>query len=209
MEDNPKQNIEIKENSESEKNELKKYLNRPEKKRRKYSLKWPLVVLVITLILSLMFSLASEFLLTDTGLLISIILLVFFLVLAMISDMIGVASTSADIEPFNAMCSKKIKGAKETLKLIQNAEKVSSVFCDIVGDICGILSGAIGATLVIQIIGTYATSTKEAIVASIISATIASLTVFLKSVGKIIAINNSNKIMFTIGKIISFFKFKK
>lgn len=207
MEDKPNKHVDKKEDHNLN---VKKILERPEKKKRKFVFKWPLIVLCVTFVLSLLFSFASEFLLSDAGIVVSIILLIFFLALAMITDMIGVASTAAELEPFNAMSSRKVRGAKESLFLIKNAEKVSSVFCDIIGDICGILSGSIGAALVLQILSTMQTTNiTEVLVASLVSAVVAALTVFLKSVGKTIAINKANNIIFVIGKIISVFKFKK
>lgn len=178
-------------------------------KKRKNGMKWPFIVLILTFVLSFTFSIGSQFLLTGAGIITSAILLVFFLALAMISDMIGVAVTSAEIEPFNAMSARKVKGAKESIKLVKNAEKVSSIFCDIVGDICGILSGTIGACLTLQITQNALESVLQVLIASIVSAVIAALTVFLKSIGKKIAINNSNKIIFALGKVLNFIKFKK
>lgn len=185
---------------------LKKELKR---KKKKNNFRWPLIALVTTLCLSFTFGFGSQYILGDTSLTISIILLIFFVALAVISDMIGVAATSAEIEPFNAMSSKKVQGAKQGLMLIRNAEKVSSVFCDIIGDICGILSGTVGATITFQILGKSAVSVQEVIVASVVSACIAALTVFLKAVFKKVAIKNSNSIIFTLGKILNFFRIKR
>lgn len=189
--------------------EHKEEKHKSERKKKKHGFRWPLIVLVTTFCLSFTFGFGSQFILGDTSLAISLILLVFFLALAVIADMIGVAATSAEIEPFNAMCSRKVKGAKQALGLIKNAEKVSSVFCDIIGDICGILSGTIGATITLQILGKSAVTVKEVLIASMVSACIAALTVFLKAICKKIAIKNSNKIIFTLGKIINFFRIKR
>ena len=199
-----KNNQEIEKPSEKqEKQETKK------RREKKHALKWPFIVLIITLILSFIFSFGSEFLLSDAGIVVSIILLVFFLGFAMISDMIGVAVTAADIASFNAMSAKKVRGAKEGIMLIHNVDKVASIFCDVTGDICGILSGAIGAALTIQIIGAEVNGIKAVLIASLVSALVAALTVFLKSLGKRIAIKNADKIILIVGKIINFFKFGK
>lgn len=179
------------------------------KKAKKNCMRWPFIVLIITLCLSFVFGFGSEFLLSDAGIVVSIILLIFFLALAMMSDMIGVAITSADISSFNAMSARKVRGAKESIKLIQNADKVASIFCDIIGDICGILSGSIGAALTLQIVGANVVGIKEVLIASLVSAVIAALTVFLKSLGKKVAISKSDGIILIVGKIINFFKFGK
>ena len=49
------------------------------------------------------------------------------------------------------MAAHKEKGAKEALKLLRNADRVSSVCNDVVGDICGIVSGATGAVIVARL----------------------------------------------------------
>lgn len=188
---------------EVEKKEIKH-----KRKKKPSGFKWPLIVLVSTFCLSFAFSFGSTFLLSDAGLIVSIILLVFFLALAVVTDMIGVATTSAEIEPFNAMCARKVKGAKQGLMLIRNAEKVSSIFCDIIGDMCGILSGTVGASITLQILGKTAVTVQEVLIATMVSACIAALTVFLKAIFKKVAVKNPNKIVFTIGKILAFFKIK-
>ena len=121
--------------------------------------------------------------------------------------MIGVAMASADIEPFMAMASKKIRGAKETIDLLKNADKASSFFCDIVGDACGIICGTIGAA----IIGMIAIDGQilQVVIGALMSAVIAAITVFGKAVGKAIAIEKSHSIVFRVGKFISVFKSRK
>lgn len=192
-----------------EKQDIRRVLEVPEKNRRKFAWKWPISALLITLLSSFLFGISSEFLLSSTGMVVAIVLLLFFLTLNTVCDMLGVAVAAATEEPFLAMSSRKIRGAKEGLMLVKNAEKVSSIFCDIIGDICGILSGAIGGTVVLHILGNsdhYGLT--GVLVASIVSACIAAITVFLKSVGKAFAINQSNRLIFTLGKVLNFFKFK-
>lgn len=201
MEEQPSNYEEL--DKEAEKKEIKH-----KRKKKSSGFKWPLIVLVSTFCLSFAFSFGSTFLLSDAGMIVSIILLVFFLALAVVTDMIGVATTSAEIEPFNAMCSRKVKGAKQGLMLIRNAEKVSSIFCDIIGDMCGILSGTVGASITLQILGKTAVTMQEVLIATLVSACIAALTVFLKAIFKKVAVKYPNKIVFTIGKILAFFKIK-
>ena len=45
---------------------------------------------------------------------------------------------------YHAMSSKKIKGAKKAVSFKKNADKVSSFCNDVIGDICGIISGSAG-----------------------------------------------------------------
>ena len=77
-----------------------------------------------------------------SGLLLALLILALFIGLGILFDIIGVAVTAADPRPFHSMAAHKEKGAKEALKLLRNADRVSSVCNDVVGDICGIVSGA-------------------------------------------------------------------
>lgn len=168
-------------------------------------------ILFITLAISFCFGLLSELLMSVThsavGIIISIVLLAVFIFISVICDMIGVATAGADIEHFRAMASKKVKGSKEAISLIKNADKTSSFFCDIVGDACGIMCGSIGAGLVVNI--AISGEMLQVIIASLIAAIIAGLTVFGKAVGKSVAINSANKIVLRVGVIINFFKRNK
>lgn len=174
-------------------------------KKKKSVWRWPIRILIITLVLSFSVSVFSEFVLSRTGLVVSIVMLVPLLALAVITDMIGVAVAAADIYPFRSMASRKVRGAKESIYLIKNAEKVSSICNDVVGDVCGIVSGAIGATIVVKIVTESVTSTEQVFIAAAVSAVIAGLTIFGKAVAKRFAINQSTKIVSACGKFLSIF----
>ncbi len=134
----------------------------------------------------------------------AIFIIVIFVSLSIITDMIGVATTAANAQPFRAMASKKVRGAKEALKLLSKADRVSSICCDVIGDVCGILSGAAGASIVVKI-AIESNSALSIIVASLISAVVASLTIFGKSICKKYAIDKSGPIVLFVGKLISCF----
>ena len=119
---------------------------------------WPLKVFIMAVTLSLSFSLLSEFLMSKTGIVIALIVIVVFVSISIITDLIGVAVTACSAEPFRAMSSKKIRGAKEGLMLIRNADKVASLSADILGDVCGVLSGAAGARIVLKLTSTIENS---------------------------------------------------
>ena len=68
------------------------------------------------------------------------IALIVLISIGIITDIIGTAVTSADERPFIAMASKKINGAKQALRLIRKAERVSSILNDVAGDIVGVVA---------------------------------------------------------------------
>ncbi len=167
--------------------------------------KWPLIVLGLSFILSLAFGVVSQVALSGAGLAVSIVVILVFILIAIVSDMVGVAITAASFEPFRAMAARKVRGAKESIKLLQNKEKVGSVFADVIGDICGILSGAAGATITAILILKVADSFLEVLIASIVSAVIAALTIFGKAYCKKYSMVHSEKIILILGKFISLF----
>lgn len=171
--------------------------------------KWPLLVLVMALSLSFAFGVASEYALSGAGIAVSIVVIVVFIMIAIITDMIGVAVTVAQVGPFRAMASKKVRGAKESIKMIKNAEKVASVSADILGDICSILSGSAGATVTAVFIMNAQNQFVAVLIASAVSAVIAGLTIFGKALGKNYAMNNAEKIVLILGKVASIFHSQK
>ena len=171
--------------------------------------RWPLIVLVLSFCLSMAFGILSEVALNEASIIISIVVIVVFLIIAIITDMIGMAVASCDEKNFRAMAAKKVRGAKEAIILQNNADRVSSIFADILGDICGILSGAAGATVTTALIRENMSEFMGIVVASLVSATIAALLIFGKALMKKYSLNHSDQIILIIGKIMSFFHFSK
>jgi len=178
----------------------KKEEEKHKKSRRKNA--WPIIVLLLTLALSFIFSLTCELVMGNAPLAVAYILIIFIILLSVIFDMIGTAAASCDIQPFLSMSARKVKGAKTAVKLVKNAEKVSSVCADIIGDICGIISGACGAAIVLK---QFADGTSI-FISVLFSALIAAFTVFGKSLGKSYAMTNSNKIIYAVARVLSVFK---
>ena len=75
-----------------------------------------------------------------------------FIGIGILFDMIGISITVADLGTFNSMATKNVRGASLGVKMIQKADKMSSFCNDVVGDICGIISGSAGVTIVALII---------------------------------------------------------
>jgi len=173
------------------------------KKVKKSNTIWIIKITLITFFISLFFSGLSEIIIPNLNIVFGIIIVIVFVLIGVIFDMIGVAITSADDKPFHAKSSKKIRGAKTAVKLLKNADKVSSFCNDVIGDICGILSGSAGVTIANTII--KQTNFNPFLVTLLITAIIASLTIGGKAMGKSIAIKNNTQIVYTFSKIISCF----
>ena len=65
--------------------------------------------------------------------------------------MIGVAVTAADEKPFHSMSAQKVRGARVAITLKRNADKVGSFCNDVIGDICGIISGSAGVMVALSL----------------------------------------------------------
>jgi hypothetical protein len=180
-------------------NNLKDKKNKTTEKKNN----WLYIVLVMTFVLSIIFSFISNKAIVNLDIVPSIIILVVVVFVGIIFDLIGIAVTVGNEEDFHAQASKKIKGSKTAIKLIRNSAKVSNFCADVIGDICGVLSGGIGAVIALKLINEYGFSTNAQI---IIAALISSITVGGKAVTKEIAKKKSTKIIGGICKIISVFE---
>ena len=188
---------------------VKRVKVREQKSFYKEYLRWPIVVLFTAMFISLSFSVLSEIALDGAGLATAIIVIVVFILIAVITDIFGVAITAVDITPFRSMSAKKVRGAKEAIVLIKNADKVASIFADILGDICGILSGVSGAVVASLFLQGVADNLEQIVIASIVSAVIASVTIFGKALGKKFSLNHCDSIVLLLGKLVSFVTFNK
>ena len=183
---------------------LKVQIRRKEKKdKAKPDIKWIIEIMIISFAISLVFSFASEMTLPNVHVVIGIIIVILFIVLGLIFDMIGVAVTSADEKPFHSMNSRKVRGADIAVKLKKNADKVSSFCNDVIGDICGIVSGSAGAMIALSLSDSL--NVDKFIISLLVTAFIAALTIGGKAMGKSYAINKSNLILYKFAKFISYF----
>lgn len=163
--------------------------------------KWLITVLLVSFILSIVMSITSEGIIPHVNVIIGIIIILVFIFIAVIFDMIGVAITAQEETPFHSMASKKIKGSTHSVKLLKNADKIASICNDVVGDVCGVVSGSAGV-LVASTISDYFGINKSLVVL-VTTAVIASLTITGKAYGKSIAIKNSKEITEQVGKVLN------
>lgn len=170
---------------------------------KKSNTRWIVIIISIAFILSLLLSIMTSMLFRNMSLIIAIIITFFFILLGIIFDIIGVSATCADIEVFHAKAARKIRGGKVGVRLIKNASKVSSICCDVVGDICGIISGSAGVLIVALMI--EISNYNEIIISAIVMALISSLTIGGKAIGKEIAIKRKNEVINIVSKFLSIF----
>ncbi len=193
---------------ESDSNSSQRKLKRKKHKHRVPPwLVWGLSVLVLSFALTVLFSFLTEVSVKDSPLYVCLIVLIVLLVVNIVCDVLANAIISCNPEAFHAMASKKIKGAKRAVSFCRNATKLSSIFADVIGDICGIVSGAAGTALVVHF--AVSGSIYELIVSIGVSAVIGALTVGGKAIFKHFAIKYNKKIVFGFAKFTTVFKKEK
>lgn len=173
------------------------------KKKSLVNYNWIMKITLIAFTMSLVFSLASESIIPNVNVIVGIIILITFILIGILFDMIGVAVTSADEKPFHSMNSRRVKGANVAVLFKKNADKVSSFCNDVIGDICGIISGSAGGIIALKLANSI--NQDKFIIMLLITALIAALTIGGKALGKSYAINKSNFILYEFSKVVSYF----
>ena len=189
---------------QSELKNLVEQTKRREKiKKEKVDVKWLIIVVITTFILSFGLSFIANSTIPNLSLIFGIIITLVFIFIGILFDIIGVSVTSADEAIFHSMSSRKVKGASVAVRLKKNADKTSSFCCDVIGDICGVISGASGTTICALLVKEY--NTNLLLTGLIVAAIISSLTIGGKVIGKSFAINKSDIILYEFSKFISNF----
>ena len=186
---------------------------KPEKKKKddkgkkEGRFRWAIQVFFISVVLSAVLSLASDQALSGAGIPLAFAVLACFIGLGILFDIIGVSVTAADERPFHSMAAHKTPGAREALGLIRKASKVSSFCNDVVGDICGIISGSTAAIIVTRLQEAF--SLRSVVISLAITALVSGLTIGGKAVGKTFAIDKSTAVLQLVGRVLHLFSRRK
>lgn len=191
----------------TEKEELKNLIvqtRRKEKiKKEHVNVKWIIEIVVMAFAISFGLSFVSQTTIPKLSTWVGVIITLLFIVIGIIFDIVGVAVNSADEKVFHSMNARQVKGSKVAVKFKKNADKVSSFCNDVIGDICGIISGAAGTTIAVNIANSL--NVELLFVNLTVAAIIAALTIGGKAMGKSFAMNKSDIILYEFAKIVSIF----
>ena len=173
------------------------------KRERFKTIRWVVTIFIVTIFISGTISFVSDWIMEASSIAVAFLILLAIVLLGIVFDIIGVAVTSADEKPFHSMAARKVPGSMEAIRLLRSAERVSSICNDVVGDICGVVSGSASATIAAQVLRSF-DFTWPQVVTLLMSALVAGITVGGKAVGKTFAINSCTEIVSAVGKIIYF-----
>lgn len=162
---------------------------------------WLITIFILSLLISAVFSFFSQELLGAASLVGAFFVLLAIIGIGVLFDLLGVAVTAAEERPFHSMSSRKVPGAAEAIWLLRNAGKVSSICNDVVGDICGVISGTAAAVIAIEAFSHSQTLSLK-MLQLLLSALVAALTICGKAFCKQIALDNSVGIVHSAAKVI-------
>ena len=171
------------------------------KKERNKTIRWVVTIFLVTIVISGTISFVSDEIMSGSGIVTAFLILLAIILVGIIFDIIGMAVASADEKPFHSMAARKVPGAQNAIRLLRNAERVSSICNDVVGDICGVVSGSASATIAAQILQ-HGDFGWPQLISLGMSAFCAGLTVGGKAIGKTFAVNSATEIVHTVGKLI-------
>ena len=174
------------------------------KKQKKNSqVRWIIFIFFLTVVISSTISFVSSSILEGAGMVGAFLVLLLIVFLGILFDIVGVAVMSANEKPFHSMAAKKLPGAAEALKLLRSAEKVSSFCNDVVGDICGVVSGSASAVIAVSALSSLGSDTVAKLV---MSALVAGVTIAGKACGKNLAMKNATNIVHLVSMSIYYVK---
>ena len=178
-----------------------------QRKERNKTIRWVVTIFLVTILVSGTISLLSDVLMEGSHIAVAFVILLVIILIGIIFDIVGMAVATADEKPFHSMAARKVPGAQEAIRLLRNAERVSSICNDVVGDICGIVSGSASAAVVAYVINMNP-NLSSVLMSLVITAAVAALTVGGKAVGKSIAMKYSNYIIYNAARVLSILKFR-
>ena len=172
-----------------------------QKRERRKAARWVVTIFIVTILISGTISLLSDIIMSASTMAVAFLILLAIILIGIIFDIIGMAVATADEKPFHSMAARKVPGAQESIALLRNAERVSSICNDVVGDICGVVSGSASATIAAQILSNFEFGWPQ-IISLGMSALAAGLTVGGKAIGKSFAVNSCTTIVHTVGRMV-------
>jgi CBS domain containing-hemolysin-like protein len=169
-------------------------------------MRWSIFIFAVTFVLSCAFTVTSTALLEGFAWGVGMLIVFGLVLVGVVFDMMGLAAASAVEKPFHAMASEKVKGAKQAIYIVRNADKFPNFCNDVIGDIAGVISGTASALVVLKLVNSmfHGHTVIYTIISVLFTALVSAFTVGGKAVGKSFAIHYATEIVLAIGKFFYF-----
>lgn len=171
------------------------------KREKRKNIQWVITIFLMTILISGAISLISDAVMANSSIAVAFCILMMIIFLGIMFDIVGMAVATADEKPFHSMAARKVPGAQEAIRLLRNAERVSSICNDVVGDICGVVSGSASAAIAALVLTNTQVVWPRGL-SLLMSALVAGLTVGGKAIGKTVAVKSSTQIVHMVGRVI-------
>lgn len=171
------------------------------KREQRKNIQWVITIFLMTILISGAISLISDAVMANSSIAVAFCILMMIIFLGIMFDIVGMAVATADEKPFHSMAARKVPGAQEAIRLLRNAERVSSICNDVVGDICGVVSGSASAAIAALVLTNTQVVWPRGL-SLLMSALVAGLTVGGKAIGKTVAVKSSTQIVHMVGRVI-------
>jgi CBS domain containing-hemolysin-like protein len=175
-----------------------------DKKKKGFFRSWTFKVIIVSLLTTAIFSTLSEAVFSVSGIAVMVAALLFLAALGIIFDAVSVAVTACEPGPLTAMASRKVRAAKTAVKLVNNAEKVSSFCGDVIGDVVGIVVGSCVAAIAAR--ASAGSVGGGELLTVVVSAVTAAVIIGGKAEIKKFAIKNAKKVVMAAARVVCFFK---
>lgn len=175
----------------------------------KHSMNWSIFIFFVTFLLAAVFTVASTTVLAGVSWGIGMVIVLLLVIVGVFFDMLGLAAAAAKETPFHAMASERVKGSRQAIFIIRNADRFSNFCNDVIGDISGVISGAATALVVIKLMSSIdGGAAMHTIVSVLFTSLVSALTVGGKALGKSFSIHHATSIVLLIGKVFYFLEEK-
>ena len=184
----------------------KKSTKQPPKKKSFLALvnwKWVVTAFLSSLVISIILSLLSSEVLEIVPIIAAVLILFAFVALGIVFDIIGLAVATANEKPFHSMAAQRIKAGKTGIALIKKADQVSSFCNDVIGDICGVVSGSAAATVAVRL--AVIMGAEALWINLILCGLVSAITVGGKAIGKAVGLNYSIEVVTLVAKVVAVF----
>ncbi|MBC7338420.1 MAG: hypothetical protein H5U04_00900 [Firmicutes bacterium] len=164
-------------------------------------LRYGLIMAALAFGISLGLAVPTQALTSRLGIIPAVFAILVVVAVGVVFDIVGVATAAASEAPFHARAAKKKPGARQALWMVRNAEKVNNFCADVVGDVCGTLSGAAASTLVVRLV-TLFPHAGHLMPQVLVVSSVAALTIGGKAACKGLAIRRSEEIVTWAGNLL-------
>ncbi|GHV44182.1 hypothetical protein FACS189492_0090 [Clostridia bacterium] len=164
--------------------------------KRNRNITWIVLITLCAFVTSVVITFASDRLLMDAAIWAELAFLLVFILMGIFFDAIGIAVATAGETPFHSMAARKVPGATRAIYLIRNAEKVSGICNDVIGDISGIISGTTTAAIVARIVLTDGIGYLY--FSLLLTGLVTAVTIGGKAICKSYAIGQANRITYQV-----------